>query len=376
MRSSASHDGLQQISSGGGGFSRVKNLRNLIANSPLRRRRILSQSIDSGLPTAGRGVFGVPLVTLVTSEGADVPKIIRRVVEHVDKYGLKEEGVYRINGSAKTIEKLKASFNAVGDADFTDVDVAAIAGLLKLFLRELPAPVIPPDIEAKMVDIQQKHPGEMTEQAGSLLRDCLSQLPAIELAVFKYIVNHLSRVAQHSGFNKMTAVALSIVFGPGIFHCGGGLEGMRLQGYANSVLCRFVAHNSTLFQPSSSVVSPERPTRPEPYTEHIRKKEGSPLSPEARSHERGLYAERSVDEAMDQSSDSLYFTPPSPHTLQVSSPSTPLSPTSPPLPPSSSSPSPDETPLKRQQPVKKGKHSVIRSWSADASDHPARLTNS
>ena len=36
---------------------------------------------------AGRGVFGVPLVTLVTSEGADVPKIIRRVVEHVDKYG-------------------------------------------------------------------------------------------------------------------------------------------------------------------------------------------------------------------------------------------------------------------------------------------------
>jgi hypothetical protein len=201
MRSSASHDGLQQISSGGGGggFSRVKNLRNLIANSPLRRRRTLSQSIDSGLPTTGSGVFGVPLVTLVTSEGAGVPKIIRRVVEHVDKYGLKEEGVYRINGSAKTIEKLKASFNAVGDADFTDVDVAAIAGLLKLFLRELPAPIIPPDIEAKMVDIQQKHPGEMTEEAGSLLRDCLSQLPALELAVFKYVVNHLSRVAQHSG---------------------------------------------------------------------------------------------------------------------------------------------------------------------------------
>ena len=44
-----------------------------------------------------------------------------------------------------------------------------------------------------------EHPGEMTEEAGSLLRDCLSQLPALELAVFKYVVNHLSRVAQHSG---------------------------------------------------------------------------------------------------------------------------------------------------------------------------------
>lgn len=35
----------------------------------------------------GGGVFGVPLVTLVTCEGTDVPKIIRRVVEHVEQYG-------------------------------------------------------------------------------------------------------------------------------------------------------------------------------------------------------------------------------------------------------------------------------------------------
>ena len=32
-------------------------------------------------------MFGVPLVTLVTCEGTDVPKIIRRVVEHVEQYG-------------------------------------------------------------------------------------------------------------------------------------------------------------------------------------------------------------------------------------------------------------------------------------------------
>ena len=32
-------------------------------------------------------MFGVPLVDLVTSQGDDIPKIIRRVVEHVEKYG-------------------------------------------------------------------------------------------------------------------------------------------------------------------------------------------------------------------------------------------------------------------------------------------------
>ena len=51
-----------------------------------------------------------------------------------------------------------------------------------------------------------------------------------------------------SDTNKMTAVSLSIVFGPSVFHCGGGLEGMREQGYANSVLCRFIMYSNTLFQ--------------------------------------------------------------------------------------------------------------------------------
>ena len=51
-----------------------------------------------------------------------------------------------------------------------------------------------------------------------------------------------------SDTNKMTAVSLSIVFGPSVFHCGGGLEGMREQGYANSVLCRFIMYTNTLFQ--------------------------------------------------------------------------------------------------------------------------------
>ena len=66
--------------------------------------------------------------------------------------GLDQEGLYRVNGNARTIEKLKASFDkgeysmstliyinffphsAVGDADFSDADVAAVGGLLKLFL--------------------------------------------------------------------------------------------------------------------------------------------------------------------------------------------------------------------------------------------------
>ena len=37
---------------------------------------------------SGCCVFGVPLVELVTSQGDEIPKIIRRVVEHVEKTGM------------------------------------------------------------------------------------------------------------------------------------------------------------------------------------------------------------------------------------------------------------------------------------------------
>ena len=39
----------------------------------------------------------------------------------------------------KNVQCTKIKCNAVGDADFTDVDVAAIAGLLKLFLVSISA---------------------------------------------------------------------------------------------------------------------------------------------------------------------------------------------------------------------------------------------
>ena len=32
-------------------------------------------------------MFGVPLVNLVTSQGDDIPKIIRRIVKHVEENG-------------------------------------------------------------------------------------------------------------------------------------------------------------------------------------------------------------------------------------------------------------------------------------------------
>lgn len=66
------------------------------------------------------------------------------------------EGIFRVNGNTRVVEKLKASFNKTGDADLEDAgDIMAVAGLLKLFLRELPDAVIPQLMTKQLVTIQE-----------------------------------------------------------------------------------------------------------------------------------------------------------------------------------------------------------------------------
>jgi hypothetical protein len=58
--------------------------------------------------------------------------------------GMKCGGLFRLSaGNPKLVERLRASFDRTGDADLEGAgDVATVASLLKLWLRELPEPVI------------------------------------------------------------------------------------------------------------------------------------------------------------------------------------------------------------------------------------------
>ena len=70
--------------------------------------------------------------------------------------GLEHEGIFRINGNARVVERIKASFERTGDADLSDAgDMMAVAGVLKLFLRELPDAVIPEHMTKLFVNTQE-----------------------------------------------------------------------------------------------------------------------------------------------------------------------------------------------------------------------------
>ena len=61
-----------------------------------------------------------------------------------------------MNGNARVVEKIKASFDKTGDSPLEEAeDVMAVAGCLKLFLRELPDSVIPENMTKVFVHIQE-----------------------------------------------------------------------------------------------------------------------------------------------------------------------------------------------------------------------------
>ncbi|KAK2566202.1 Protein FAM13A [Acropora cervicornis] len=213
-------------------------------SSPLLKRK----NISSGVVVLSNKTFGVSIDELLRkTEGCDVPPIVTTIVEFLEKNGLNQEGIFRISGNHKVVESLKALFDKDGEADLEQVgDVMAVAGLLKLFLRELPEPLIPQNMTADFIEIHKAH---KNNHSGLMeMKSLIEKLPASSYQLLKYLCKFLVRVSMNEENNKMSCNALAIVFGPNVFRCKDDIEGLHEQGQTNAIVCKFIQEFDTLFE--------------------------------------------------------------------------------------------------------------------------------
>ncbi|XP_029649501.1 protein FAM13A isoform X2 [Octopus sinensis] len=215
-----------------------------------RVRKLLSPGTKKKtVPQNSNKTFGVPLEELVRQapDGLKIPLIVKKICEHIENHGYDQEGIFRVNGSTRIIDKLRTSFDQTGDADFTeDGDVMAVAGLLKLFLRELPDSVIPEHMTKQFVNIHESL-NSNPEDYVAKVREEFNELPEEHYDLLKYLLNFLVDVSQHEEENKMGPMVLAIVFGPNVFRCGSDFSGLKDQSTTNNIVYKFIIHYHDLF---------------------------------------------------------------------------------------------------------------------------------
>ncbi|XP_027196212.2 protein FAM13B-like [Dermatophagoides pteronyssinus] len=182
-----------------------------------------------------------------------IPFIVTRLCTYIENSGgLVQEGLFRISGNAKLVDKLKQSFDNNGDAPLeTDGDLAAAAALLKQFLRELPQPLIPNGSQFLDVIRSLKNDHETCVLS---LKALVSQLPDENYYTLRYLIRFLHRIAQRNEENRMTSINLGIVFAPNIFRvCVDTYQGLKDQSSANEVVNLLISDYSEIFNESSDV---------------------------------------------------------------------------------------------------------------------------
>lgn len=197
-----------------------------------------------------RAVFGVPLdESLEVAEIARLPAVVFRCIQYLEaKKADQEEGIYRLSGSSAVIKGLKDRFNAgtlnlpsrhrdalmiskEGDVDLLASDEYwdphAIAGLLKGFLRELPASILTRDLHMRFLSVMGSYfpcriRVSLTPRADFVepqerireLSHLIASLPIANYSLLRALTAHLILIVQNSAVNKMTMRNVGIVFSP------------------------------------------------------------------------------------------------------------------------------------------------------------------
>nr|XP_021503431.1 rho GTPase-activating protein 25 isoform X2 [Meriones unguiculatus] len=142
-----------------------------------------------------------------------VPILVEKCAEFILEHGVSEEGIFRLPGQDNLVKQLRDAFDAGERPSFDrDTDVHTVASLLKLYLRDLPEPVVPwSQYEGFLLCGQLMNADEAKAQQ-ELVKQ-LSILPRDNYSLLSYICRFLHEIQLNCAVNKMSVDNLATVIG-------------------------------------------------------------------------------------------------------------------------------------------------------------------
>ncbi|KAF4076246.1 hypothetical protein AMELA_G00212270 [Ameiurus melas] len=172
-------------------------------------------------------LFGIDFSQVSKNSADGIPFIIRKCTSEIESRALNIKGIYRLNGAKSRVEKLCQAFENGKDlVELSELYPHDISNVLKLYLRQLPEPLILYRYyneivglakEAKSITADNTHTPQLSVELNRVIlkiRDLLRHLPPAHYRTLHFLITHLHRVSEHAEENKMDVRNLGIIFGP------------------------------------------------------------------------------------------------------------------------------------------------------------------
>ncbi|XP_045661531.1 rho GTPase-activating protein 18 isoform X1 [Ursus americanus] len=184
----------------------------------------LKQQKAVKIKTKDSGLFCIPLTVLLEQDqrkvpGTRIPLIFQKLISRIEEGGLETEGLLRIPGAAIRIKNLCQELEAKfyeGTFNWESVKQHDAASLLKLFIRELPQPLLSVEYLRAFQAVQHLPTRKQQLQALNLL---VILLPDANRDMLKALLEFLQRVIDNREKNKMTTMNVAMVMAPNLFMC-------------------------------------------------------------------------------------------------------------------------------------------------------------
>ncbi|KAL3319857.1 Beta-chimaerin, partial [Cichlidogyrus casuarinus] len=145
-----------------------------------------------------RRVFAVDLISLVRAENRTVPIVLEKCVTEIERRdGLHFEGLYRIPGNQDNVEELKRLFDKNADdvslnSDARICDLNVLTSLIKMFMRQLPNPMVPYENYEDFVQVARDE--TLSDEVRDLkYREAVHKMPLEHYQTVKFFLAHLNR---------------------------------------------------------------------------------------------------------------------------------------------------------------------------------------
>eukprot|EP00794_Sanderia_malayensis_P007744 gene7744-8585_t len=214
----------------------------------------------------------------------NIPLIMEKCIAEVDRRCLQVKGIYRLSGVKTKVETLSQQFETAGEmVDLSTTNPNLISSVLKLYLRELPEPLMTFDLYPTFIQVAQESSNlkfdrkdtETTderdddndskcEECLKKLHGCVQKLPhanyytvvrlfqhlrrhvqysvdcnsisntndlisdllGLNRSSIKCLIDPLGQVANNEEFNQMSVSNLAIVFGPTLLRPRGNISSL------------------------------------------------------------------------------------------------------------------------------------------------------